>query len=133
MDPLATGQFSWRSQPSDDYRAPNSLGRRRSEPVGGLARTDRGRLQAGVVEKILVAGDDRLGFRGSHEREQVVVAAVAQHRLGIDRIVEHHCYAPDRAHGLLGLVLVEQRTEVRLRELSRTSAINVGQATISTA
>jgi hypothetical protein len=70
-----------------------------------------------MVEKILVAGDDRLGFRGSREREQIIVAAVAQHRLRIDRIVEHHCYALDRAHGPLGLVLVEQCTEVRLREV----------------
>lgn len=97
--------------------APNSLGRRLGEPARGFARADRGQLQAGMVEQILVAGDDRLGFRGSREREQIVVAAVAQHRLWIDRVVEHHRYALDRAHGLLGLALVQQRAEVWLREV----------------
>jgi hypothetical protein len=40
-----------------------------------------------MIEKILLAGDDRLGFRGSRERKQVVIAAVPQHRFWIDRIV----------------------------------------------
>ena len=70
-----------------------------------------------MIKEILVACHDRLGFRGSREREQVVIAAVAQHRHGINRIVEHRRYPLDRAYGLLGLVLVEQRTEVRLREV----------------
>ncbi len=67
-----------------------------------------------MVEQVLVSGDDRVSFAGLSQREQIIVARVAQHRLGIDRIVTHHRHTPERRNGLFRLGLIEQGAKVRL-------------------
>ena len=70
-----------------------------------------------MLEKVLVACDYRLGIPWSCEGEQVVVAAVAQDGLWIDRAREHHRDPLECACGLLRLALIEQRAEVGLLEV----------------
>lgn len=58
-----------------------------AELFTGRARIDRRRLQAGLIEQVLIAGDDCVGVCFAGESNEVIVVGIAQERLGIDRVL----------------------------------------------
>jgi hypothetical protein len=55
----------------------------------------------GVIEEILVAGDDRLGTSFPGQREEIVVLGISQGRLDLGGIVERNRDHLDPLHGSL--------------------------------
>jgi hypothetical protein len=91
---------------------------RQAEEFAGGACVKGWRAQAGVVEQVAVAGDDRFGVAGCGKRDEEVVIGVAHHARRRDRVGKHDREQLEGVEKLVGLGDGDAVAEVGLAESS---------------